>query len=52
MSQPRRYPSDLSDERWALIEPTLTAWRAARRRHALDIGRPPEHDLRALMNAI
>ncbi|MFD0684320.1 IS5 family transposase [Actinomadura fibrosa] len=52
MSQPRRYRSDLSDERWALIEPTLTDWRAARRQHALDIGRPPEHDLRVLMDAI
>jgi hypothetical protein len=25
-----RYPSDLSDERWALIEPVITAWKAAR----------------------
>ncbi|GHE69348.1 DDE transposase [Streptomyces longispororuber] len=47
-----RYPSDLSDERWELIEPVLTAWRARCRREALDIGRPPEHDLRALMNAV
>lgn len=46
------YPSDLSDARWALVEPVLTAWRAARRRHALAIGRPPEHDLRQIMNAI
>ncbi|GAB2888087.1 IS5-like element ISSco3 family transposase [Streptomyces mayteni] len=30
----------------------LTAWRAERRRHALNIGRPPEHDLREIMNAI
>ncbi|GAA2626604.1 IS5-like element ISSco3 family transposase [Actinomadura fulvescens] len=52
MSHSRRYPSDLSDERWALIEPSLTAWRAQRRQHALDIGRPPEHDLRTLMDAI
>ncbi|WP_353940130.1 IS5 family transposase [Streptomyces sp. HUAS MG91] len=47
-----RYPNDLSDQRWALIEPVLTAWRAERRRHALDIGRPPEHDLRQILNAI
>ncbi|CAM5407514.1 DDE transposase [Streptomyces spiroverticillatus] len=46
------YPSDLSDERWALIAPALTAWRTRRRRDALDIGRPPEHDLRQIMNAI
>ncbi|KWT61518.1 transposase, partial [Streptomyces albus subsp. albus] len=36
----------------ALIEPVLTAWRAERRDRGLDIGRPPEHDLRSLMNAI
>ncbi|GHH88462.1 DDE transposase [Streptomyces sulfonofaciens] len=38
--------------RWALIEPVLAAWRAERRRHALDSGRPPERDLREIMNAI
>jgi hypothetical protein len=42
MTEPRPYPSDLSDARWALIEPVLTAWRAERRSSALDIGRPPE----------
>ncbi|WP_371779034.1 IS5 family transposase [Streptosporangium subroseum] len=52
MTEHRRYPSDLSDARWELIEPVLTAWRAERRAHALDIGRPPEHDLRDIMNAI
>ena len=46
------YPSDLSDERRALIEPVLTSWRTKRRKDALDIGRPPEHDLRSLMNAV
>ncbi|MFE6166230.1 IS5 family transposase [Streptomyces sp. NPDC056486] len=46
------YPSDLSDERWELIEPVLAAWRTKRRRDALDIGRPPEHELRSLMNAV
>ncbi|UBI39985.1 MULTISPECIES: IS5 family transposase [Streptomyces] len=46
------YPGDLSDDRWTLIEPVLSAWRASRRQHALDIGRPPEHDLRQIMNAI
>ena len=30
----------------------LSAWRAERRRYALNIGRPPEHDLRKIMNAI
>ncbi|MEU8401781.1 IS5 family transposase [Nonomuraea sp. NPDC048892] len=52
MTEPRPYPSDLSDARWALIEPVLTAWRAERRSGALDIGRPPEHDLRTICNAI
>ncbi len=52
MAERRAYPSDLSDARWALIEPVLSAWRAERRRGALDIGRPPEHDLREIMNAI
>ena len=46
------YPSDLSDARWELIEPVLTSWRNERRAHALAIGRPPEHDLRQIMNAI
>jgi transposase len=52
MTEPRPYPSDLSDARWALVEPVLTAWRAERRAGALDIGRPPEHDLRTILNAI
>ncbi|MFH8371815.1 IS5 family transposase [Streptomyces sp. NPDC018031] len=52
MSARRPYPSDLSDARWELIEPVLAAWRFERRRRALDIGRPPEHDLREIINAI
>ena len=28
-SERKPYSSDLSDERWALIEPVITAWRAA-----------------------
>ncbi|WP_371658440.1 IS5 family transposase [Streptomyces sp. NBC_00280] len=52
MTPHRPYPSDLSDARWALIEPVLTFWRDQRRARALDIGRPPEHDLRQIMNAI
>lgn len=45
----RGYRSDLSDERWALIEPVLAAWRAAR--VGLGISRPV-HDLREIVNAI
>ncbi|MFI5476663.1 IS5 family transposase [Streptomyces cacaoi] len=52
MTKRRAYPSDLSDARWALIEPVLSEWRAERRRYALNIGRPPEHDLREITNAI
>ncbi|MEU0634486.1 IS5 family transposase [Streptomyces sp. NPDC005989] len=51
MSQRKPYPSDLSDARWALIEPTLTAWRKAR----LDrrpTGQPAKVDLRDVFNAI
>ncbi|MER5996258.1 IS5 family transposase [Streptomyces viridosporus] len=48
----RPYPSDLSDARWELIEPVLSAWRLERRGRALDFGQPPEHDLRDFMEAI
>ncbi|MDF9808228.1 transposase [Streptomyces sp. HB372] len=48
----RPYPSDLPDARWGPLEPTLTAWRAERRGKGLDIGRPPEHDLHRIMDAI
>jgi transposase len=48
--EPRRaYRSDLSDARWALIEPTLTAWRAARRGPGIAAR---VHDLREIVNAI
>jgi hypothetical protein len=50
--QQRPYPSDLSDARWELIQPVLSAWRTERRGNGLDIGRPCEHDLRAILNAI
>jgi transposase len=52
MSERRPYPSDLSDARWELIEPVLAAWRFERRGRALDFGRPPEHELREIVNAI
>jgi transposase len=52
MSKRRPYPSDLSDARWELVEPVLAAWRFERRGRALDFGRPPEHDLRDIMDAI
>ena len=52
MSERRPYPSDLSHARWELIEPVLAAWRYERHGRALGFGRPPEHDLREIMNAI
>ncbi|MFF3411764.1 IS5 family transposase [Streptomyces sp. NPDC002742] len=51
MIERKPYPSDLSDARWALIEPTLTAWRKAR----LDrrpTGRPAKVDLRDAFDAL
>ncbi|MFD7324280.1 IS5 family transposase [Streptomyces sp. NPDC059875] len=52
MPERRRYPSDLSDARWELVEPILTAWWSERRGRGLDIGRPPDHDLRSLLDAV
>lgn len=52
MPKRRPYPSDLSDARWELIEPVLSAWRFERGGMAPDFGRPPEHDLRDIMEAI
>ncbi|QCX81753.1 Transposase DDE domain protein [Streptomyces sp. YIM 121038] len=52
MTERRAYPSDLSDARWELIEPVLSAWRYERHGRALGFGRPAQHDLREIMNAI
>jgi len=52
MAPRRSYLTDLSDARWALIEPVLSAWRAERAAAALPIAPPPEHDLREIVNAI
>src|ERR1017187_8661891 len=51
MSPRRAYRTDLSDARWALIEPVLAAWRAARAEAGLGL-REPVHDLREIVNAI
>lgn len=51
MSGRKPYPSDLSDARWALIEPTLTAWRNARLERR-PTGQPAKVDLRDVFNAI
>ncbi|MEO6082001.1 MAG: transposase [Umezawaea sp.] len=49
MSYRRAHPSDLSDARWALIEPKLTACRTARRGPGTAAR---VHDLREIVNAI
>ena len=51
MTTRRAYPSDLSDARWALIAPRLTAWRQARTDAGVG-GRSATHDLREIFNAI
>ena len=45
------YPTDLSDARWALIEPVLSSWRAARAQAGPGLPEPA-HDLREIVNAI
>lgn len=49
MSVRKPYPSDVTDEQWALISPFLEAWRAKRVSVA---GRQGEQDLREIVNAI
>jgi transposase len=51
VSERKPYPSDLPDARWALIEPTLTAWRKARRDRR-PTGQPAKVELREVFNAI
>ena len=47
MERRRPYPSDLTDEQWALVEPLVV-----RPRRADGRGRPPEVDLREVVNAV
>ena len=51
MTPRRAYRTDLSDARWALVEPILAAWRAARAEAGLGLSEPV-HDLREIVNAI
>src|SRR5688572_21997207 len=51
MPERRAYPCDLSDARWELIAPRLTAWRQARTDAGVG-GRAPTHELREIFNAI
>ncbi|MFF2807859.1 IS5 family transposase [Streptomyces sp. NPDC058000] len=49
MSERKPYPSDLSDERWALIEPVITAWKAA---HPSATGHQGAYEMREIVNVI
>ena len=44
-----RYPSDLSDEQWAVLEPRA---REVMRELTVAVGRPMVHDLRAMCDAV
>jgi transposase len=49
VSERKSYPSDLSDERWALIEPVISAWKAA---HPSASGHQGSYEMREIINAI
>ncbi|TDD96812.1 IS5 family transposase [Actinomadura rubrisoli] len=49
MAERKPYPSDLSDEQWALLEPIITAWKA---RHRSVSGHQGRYVMREIINAI
>ncbi|GAA3477722.1 hypothetical protein GCM10018966_022520 [Streptomyces yanii] len=49
MSDRRPYKSDLSDERWALIEPVITSWKA---QHPSVSGHQGAYETREIVNAL
>lgn len=49
VSDRQPYKSDLSDERWVLIEPVITAWKA---RHPSVSGHQGNYDMREIVNAL
>jgi transposase len=49
VSERQPYKSDLSDERWALIEPVITAWKG---RHPSVSGHQGNYDMREIVNAL
>lgn len=49
MSERKPYTTDLSDERWALIEPVITAWKAA---HPSVSGHQGKYQMREIVNAL
>ena len=52
MTDRKPYATDLSDARWALIEPVLADWRARRARDVPAGCGEAAHDLREIVNAI
>lgn len=51
MTQRRSYPSDVSDDRWALIAPVLVAWQRDRLARS-PVPVQPKYELREVWNAI
>lgn len=49
MSERKPYPGDLSDARWGLIKPVITAWKE---RHPSVSGHQGAHAMRETVNAI
>ena len=49
MSERKPYPSDLSDEQWAVIEPVITAWKD---RHRSVSGHQGAYEMREIVNSI
>lgn len=49
MSDRQSYKSDLSDERWALIEPVITSWKA---QHPSVSGHQGAYEMREIVNAL
>ena len=49
MNDRKRYPSDVSDEQWALVGPFLQAWKA---KHPSVSGHQGRYELREIVNAI
>lgn len=49
MSDRKPYKSDLSGERWALIEPVPTAWKA---KHPSVSGHQGSYEMREIVNAL
>jgi transposase len=51
VTERRQYPSDISDARWALIEPVLSAWQETRLARS-PVPRRPTYELREIWNAL